>query len=187
MRRRGSEREFLGNNRVMVACVVLACVGCHGELVDLWDDGSGDAAMADAAALSGVDANGDMMMTGPRVTYVTSVHSDIVRLGCAQVDACHKGPAGSDARMRVLDEDKRRSYDSVRVFATRGAISELLTYPLNTGEGAKHLGGRKFDNPLDPDYQRWLEWIQLGAPFTDDGGVASGGGDAGVPGDGGQP
>jgi hypothetical protein len=95
-------------------------------------------------------------------------------LGCTnQVSACHGGsnPAGTMALADMAAGDMTKlmsNYNQVkmRVTTTDPANSLILLKLLATSQvGMSHPGGTPFSDTNNPMYQRWLVWIQLGAPF----------------------
>src|SRR5262249_24504551 len=131
-----------------VALLAIAAAGCTGELREL----GGDLAPAGDAA------------TPPAPTFAGAVQSDLDARGCTAM-ACHGGGA---TPMHVVaaaatPADLVANFTEVKPRASSGAGSLLLTKNL-AGTVDMHGGGKPFASTMDATYQRWLAWIEAGAP-----------------------
>ncbi len=142
-----------------------AAAGCTGELRELDGDmasGGGDAAMQQSLA------------------YATAIQGDLDGRGCTSM-ACH---GGGTPPMHVLANatapaDLAANWGEVKARASSGTSSLLLTKNL-AGSMDMHTGGKPFASTMDATYQRWLAWIEAGAPSGLGGGDAGGAADGGT-------
>lgn len=89
------------------------------------------------------------------------------------IAACHGGSSPSGIAkyspmglmdMMALLSTYQEVYKDVNL--TTPEQSLFLRKLLSTAAGGlSHAGGTYFANTTDPTYQRWLAWIQMGAPF----------------------
>ncbi|MGZ3429131.1 MAG: hypothetical protein ACXVDD_06255 [Polyangia bacterium] len=146
--------------RLAVAFALLAS-GC----LPAFDKGpSGDADM-------GTAAGGDLANGGTSAVYFDpDIQRDLDTLGCT-ASACHGATASPVvSAMPASAADWMTNYNDIRVDCTTldclggGASSLLLTKPLQGS--ATHSGTKPFASSADPTYQRWLAWIEAGAPYS---------------------
>ena len=72
-------------------------------------------------------------------------------------------------------DDLVANYHEVLARTVGGAGAALLQKNLQ-GSPLGHAGGQRFASTSDPNYQRWLAWVNAGAPS----GIAAASEDAGV-------
>jgi hypothetical protein len=97
------------------------------------------------------------------------IQHDLDTLGCT-ASACHGANASPLLTAGPLSPvDWMSNYNNIHADCTSldclagGASSLLLQKPLVGG--ATHAGSKPFASAADPTYQRWLKWIEAGAPF----------------------
>lgn len=136
--------------------------GCSGDLVEL--GASQDLAFSQVDMSQG--GGGEMGPSGAK--FFPDVQMDLDAKGCT-ITACH-GAQGTGAIMYIkpnatAQADIDANYTSAmnEVNQTAPDQSKLLTKPL-TGSGVTHSGTKPFASTTDATYQKWLGWIQAGAP-----------------------
>jgi len=141
--------------------------GCTGELRELDTDGGamntvgGDLGGARPDASGG---GGDSKMMPPPATFASTIQKDMDAIGCT-ANTCH---GGGQIAMHVLanataQNDLLANYGEVQPRASSGAMSLILEKNL-MGSSVSHGGGKPFASTGDATYQRWLAWIDAGAP-----------------------
>jgi hypothetical protein len=132
----------------------VATGGCTGDLVML------DASVPDGSGGDlGVRAD---LAPPPPVRFAPTIQGDLDALGCTAGGACHAGSAPMSLIPNAAARDALlANYAEVRPRAMAGAMSPLLVKPQ---AGSGHLGATPFASTADPTYQRWLGWVQAGAP-----------------------
>jgi hypothetical protein len=148
---------------IPVAFVVSGLMlGCTGDLVEI-----GPGARADMSGMAPADmaqAGGGEM--GPsNLKFFPDIQMDIETKTCS-LGACHgmnQAPIFKPMAQLATQADKDLNYNNFKsvVNLTAPDQSLVLTRPL---PGSGHGGGTQFQNTQDPVYQRWLGWIQAGAP-----------------------
>jgi hypothetical protein len=136
--------------------------GCTGDLVEL--GASQDLAFSQVDMSQG--SGGEM---GPNTAkFFPDIQGDLDAKGCT-IASCH-GTANDGSVMTVkmmatVQADIDANYASVmkEINTTAADQSPLLRNPL-VGSGSGHAGTTPFANTSDPTYQKWLGWIQAGAP-----------------------
>lgn len=100
--------------------------------------------------------------------FYPDIQADIDGKGCT-IGACH-GTVGDGSvlyvkAMATMQSDIDGNYSDVlnEINFTTPDQSALLRNPL-AGSGSGHAGTTPFASTSDPTYQRWLHWIQAGAP-----------------------
>ena len=146
-------------------CVIALMAGCTGDLVEL------NASKQDMSVGAAVDmAQGTTGEMGPTsaAKFSPDIQADLDAKGCT-ITACH-GAQGTGANLYVkpmatAQADIDMNYMNVMadINTTGPDQSPLLTKPL-TGSGVTHSGTKPFASTSDPTYQKWLAWIQAGAP-----------------------
>ena len=131
---------------------------------------TGDLTMLDAALSDGggVADAGDLgardLGPSPPVKFAPTIQRDLDALGCSAASACHGGAAPMHVVAgATLPTDLAANYAEVLARAMNGASSSLLKKPL-LGSGTSHAGTQPFVSTSDPTWQRWLHWVEAGAP-----------------------
>lgn len=139
--------------------------GCTGDLVEL---GASKQDLSVGAAVDMAQGTTGEMGPLPSAKFSPDIQSDLDAKGCT-ITACH-GTSGNGSVMYVkpmatAQADIDANYTSVMAEINMGAPdqSPLLRNPL-AGSGSGHAGTTPFANTQDPTYQKWLAWIQAGAP-----------------------
>jgi hypothetical protein len=138
----------------------LALAGCLSAF-DTSSGGGGDMAVA----------SGDQASGGTAAVYFNpDVQRDLDTLGCT-ISACHGSSASPViVAMPTSTSDWTTNYGNIHTDCTTldclggGASSLLLTKPLQGS--VVHTGTKPFASTDDPVYQRWLAWIDAGAPYS---------------------
>ena len=146
-------------------CVIALMAGCTGDLVEL------NASKQDMSVGAAVDmAQGTTGEMGPMsgAKFSPDIQADLDAKGCT-ITACH-GADGNGSVMYVkamataqADIDANYMHVMAEINTTAPDQSQLLRNPL-AGSGSGHAGTTPFANTQDPTYQKWLGWIQAGAP-----------------------
>lgn len=94
-------------------------------------------------------------------TGAPAVQSDVDRMGCATV-TCHQAyaPLLFPATTGALLHQNYLNF----VAETDGATTSKVLSRLLAADASSHSGGKFFAATTDVTYQRWLRWIQFGAP-----------------------
>jgi hypothetical protein len=135
--------------RIFPWLALLVVTGCIGDIVEL--GGSGD-------------GGGDLAQSGP-AKFNPTIQMDLDTQGCTAA-ACHGGTQAPVVKMGATaqaDIDSNYMHVMVDVNMTAADQSLLLTKPLQNS-GVTHSGTKPFASTSDATYQRWLAWIQAGAP-----------------------
>jgi hypothetical protein len=140
-------------------CVLVMMAGCTGDLVELnatRDQGTGGGP-PDMAQAGG----GEM---GPsNLKFYPDIQNDIDTVeGCSAV-GCHGGTQIPVLKMGATAANDQGNYAAFINDVNTGAPDQSLVLTKNL-PGASHGGGAKFSGTQDVVYQRWLGWIQAGAP-----------------------
>jgi hypothetical protein len=106
---------------------------------------------------------------GPNTAkFSPDIQMDLDAKGCT-LTACH-GTMGNGSVMYIkpmatvqADIDMNYTNAMAEINAGAPAQSKLLMNPL-AGSGSGHAGTTPFASTADPTYQKWLAWIQAGAP-----------------------
>lgn len=123
----------------------------------------------------GTDGGSVDLMTPAGTVSFRDINRDMDALGCTgAIKACH----GTDApigKMKLKPDGLTKAADLManfmeataapRVDAQNKAASTLLTKPLGSRADVTHGGPKVWTNDQDPDYRRWLKWIECGAKF----------------------
>jgi hypothetical protein len=135
-------------------------VGCTGDLVEL-NPGQD---LAFGAAVDMAQGGGGEL--GPNTTHFVDIQADLDGKGCT-LTACHGGMNNGSimyVKAMATGADLDANYANVVPAETgSGDQSALLRNPL-VGSGSGHAGTTPFANMQDPTYQKWLAWINAGAP-----------------------
>jgi hypothetical protein len=158
--------------RIGLSLLFVAGLGaCTGELhelqpPDLSDGGGAGGDLGGPAGdLGGAkDGPGSPDLAMAKTTFDPSVQNDLDTMGCSQ-NACH---GSGIINLNLVEKpasmaDVDANYAEVKQRASSGAMSLLLLKNLK-GSGQSHGGGMPFATTMDPTYQRWLAWINDGAP-----------------------
>lgn len=145
--------------RLGVSILALTLSGCLPSL----GDASGGAADLGAATSDQAGSVG-------AAYFNPDVQGDLDRLGCT-ASACHGGSSSPVILASPsTTADWTSNYNDIRVDCTTldciggGTNSLLLTKPLVAS--IPHTGTKPFASTSDPTYQRWLAWINAGAPYS---------------------
>lgn len=134
--------------------------------------GSSDMAVAAGNQAPAVDlaVAGDATASAATPYFNPDIQHDLDTLGCT-TSACHGATTSPIiAPMPTLVADWLSNYDDIHKDCTTldclagGADSLLLTKPLQGS--VSHGGIKPFASTSDPTYQRWLAWIDAGAPYS---------------------
>jgi hypothetical protein len=142
---------------------IVLMTGCTGDLIEL--NTSPDMAFSGAMEM-GQGGGGEL---GPSTTHFSpDIQMDLDAKGCT-LTACH-GAMGTGALLFVKPNATAQADIDTNYMNVMGEInttapdqSPLLLNPL-VGSGSGHQGTMPFANTQDATYQKWLAWIQAGAP-----------------------
>ena len=136
----------------------------------------------------GADLGADAAMPGnstspPAATpyFNPDIQHDLDTMGCT-LGACHGANASpAIVAMPATVAAWMSNYDDIHIDCSTldclsgGAASLLLTKPLQGCPA--HTGTKPFATTSDPTYQRWLAWLNAGAPYDAAGSIAAPGTD----------
>ncbi len=118
-----------------------------------------------------LSASDDLPMTGPggSAFFNPEIQQDLDKLGCTS-SSCHGGGVSPVLHASPTSAaDWQANYTNVKIDCSTldclagGASSPLLQKALVGG--AMHAGSKPFASTSDATYQRWLAWIEAGAPY----------------------
>jgi hypothetical protein len=147
-------------------CVLFVMAGCTGDLVDIGAGAKQDMAFSEVDM---AQAPGGEMGPMSAAKFSPDIQMDLDAKGCT-LTACH-GTMGNGSVMYIkpmatAQADIDANYAQVNppeVNLTAPEQSPFLRNPL-AGSGSGHAGTTPFASTADPTYQKWLGWIQAGAP-----------------------
>jgi len=150
-----------GMRTFLTVSTIVLMTGCTGDLVELNNSGGPDMSITAPDLAQG--AGGEM---GPSNIHFDDIQADMDSKGCT-ISACH-GTSGNGSVMYVkamaTGADLDANYAQVVPAETgSGDQSALLRNPL-AGSGSGHAGTTPFASTADPTYQKWLGWVNAGAP-----------------------
>jgi hypothetical protein len=144
--------------------VIALMAGCTGDLVEL----GAKPDMSVAAVQDQGQGGGGEMGPMSSAKFNPDIQMDLDSKGCT-IGACHgtqnDGSVMYVKAMATAQADIDANYMAVmaEINATAPEQSPLLRNPL-AGSGSGHAGTTPFASTSDPTYQKWLAWIQAGAP-----------------------
>ena len=113
---------------------------------------------------------GDSATSAAKAYFNPDIQHDLDTLGCT-TSTCHGATTSPVITpMPTLAADWLSNYNDIHKDCTTldclggGANSLLLTKPLQGS--VTHGGIKPFASTSDPTYQRWLAWINAGAPYS---------------------
>lgn len=140
--------------QTLVVLVMISCVGCTGDLVDLTGNKNDASVVQDLTP----PPSGEGGTLVPK--FDPDINADIIKLGCT-AGSCHGG-----TQVPVLKMDAASigtNYTNFKDSAMAGESSPVLTENL-AGDPNTHGGGKFFPNKQDATYVKWLAWINAGNP-----------------------
>lgn len=137
--------------------------GCTGDLVEL---GASKQDLSVGAAVDMAQGTGGEM--GPSAKFIPDIQMDLDAKGCTN-PSCHGGSQTPVMKPNATGAQLDTNYSNIFnntcvqgkcIDLVNPAASLMLTKNVPPG----HSGGAQLNNTQDPTYQKWLAWIQAGAP-----------------------